>query len=97
MTKYLPTQWQLEFTPKALKDLKKLDKPLQQRLTSYLEKNILNCPNPRSKGKPLSGVLSNQWCYRVGTYRILTEIQDERMVVLAVGIGHRREIYRSTT
>ncbi|NBX70183.1 MAG: type II toxin-antitoxin system RelE/ParE family toxin [Proteobacteria bacterium] len=50
-----------------------------------------------NKGKQLSGILSNQWCYRVGTYRILAEIQDERMIILAVSIGHRREIYRSTT
>lgn len=97
MTKYLPDRWQLEFTPKAFKDLKKLEKPIQQRIAGYFEKNILNCPNPRRKGKQLSGILSNQWCYRVGTYRILAEIQDERMIILAVSIGHRREIYRSTT
>jgi len=94
LTKYLSNHWHLEFSVKAFKEMKKLEKPTQERIMEYFEKNILNSHNPRAKGKPLSGSLSDQWCYRVGTYRILTTIQDEKMVVLAVSIGHRRDIYR---
>ncbi|MGI8646396.1 MAG: type II toxin-antitoxin system RelE family toxin [Nocardioides sp.] len=36
---------------------------------------------------------SNLWRYRVGDYRILALIEDERLVVLVVELGHRREVY----
>src|SRR5260364_343704 len=50
--------------------------------------------NPRSIGKVLTGPLIGFWCYRVGNYRIICDIQNDTLCVLVVEIGHRREVYR---
>lgn len=67
---------------------------MRQRVLSYFEENVLCHKNPRTKGKPLAGKLAGHWDYRVGDYRVLTEIYDNKMIVLAVDIGHRKEIYK---
>ena len=53
----------------------------------------MNTENPRIKGKPLTGDLKGLWRYRVGDYRILAEIQDDKIVILILDIGHRSKIY----
>ena len=84
----------MKLSTKAYKDLAKLEKQAQQRIAEYFDKNILKLANPRTKGKALSGNLAGHWAYRVGTYRILVQIKDEELTILAVGIGHRKEIYK---
>jgi mRNA interferase RelE/StbE len=87
--------WQVEFDPDALKDLRKLDKPIQVRLVGFLRTRIANQPNPRDLGEALSGQkLGTYWKYRVGDWRIICDIQDHRIVVRVLRIGNRREIYR---
>jgi mRNA interferase RelE/StbE len=87
--------WQIEYEAGALKDLKKLDRPVAKRIISFLRDRIAPLVDPRSIGKALQGSkLGEFWCYRVGDYRIICEIQDHELVILAVSIGHRREIYR---
>ena len=95
MTDYLCNHWALELSIKARKDMHKLEKQVQKQIADYFDKNILNLVNPRTKGKPLSGKLAGQWRYRVGNYRIICEIKDAKMVVLAISIGHRREVYKT--
>jgi mRNA interferase RelE/StbE len=47
-------------------------------------------------GKPLTGeLLGDYWRYRVGDYRIVVEFHDDRLEILVIKIGHRREVYRS--
>ncbi len=87
--------WQVEFDPDALKDLRKLDKPIQVRLVGFLRTRIANQPNPCDLGEALSGQkLGTYWKYRVGDWRIICDIQDHRIVVRVLRIGNRREIYR---
>lgn len=87
--------WAIEFDAAAVKDLKKLDREAAQRITTFLRKRISPLDDPRSIGAALKGSkLGELWRYRVGDYRILCEIQDKELVILAVSIGHRREIYR---
>jgi mRNA interferase RelE/StbE len=78
---------------KADKQLSKLDKSNARILIVWLNKNIDGCENPRLWGKALSGSHADKWRYRVGDYRILVDIQDEELVVLALEVGHRREVY----
>jgi mRNA interferase RelE/StbE len=59
----------------------------------YLSDRIEGCKNPRHFGEPLKGNKSGLWRYRVGDYRVICEFQDQRLVVLALSVGHRREIY----
>jgi mRNA interferase RelE/StbE len=85
----------IEFDPGALDDLKKLDRPVQQRLVGFLRQRVAVLDNPRSIGEALSGArLGNYWKYRVGDWRIICELQDERIVVRVLRIGNRRDVYR---
>ena len=85
----------IEFDPGALDDLKKLDRPVQQRLVGFLRQRVATLDNPRSIGEALSGArLGNYWKYRVGDWRIICELQDERIVVRVLRIGNRRDVYR---
>jgi mRNA interferase RelE/StbE len=71
-----------------------MDKPVRERILDYLGDRIEGCKNPRHFGEPLKGEKSGLWRYRVGDYRIICELRDQRLVVLALAIGHRREITR---
>lgn len=74
--------WRLEFDPDALKDLKKLDKPVQIRIVQFLRKRIADSDDPRAIGESLRGAsLGNYWKYRVGDWRIICDIQDGRIIV----------------
>ena len=87
--------WRIEYEAGALKDLKKLDRPIAKRLVEFLSGRVASLDDPRSIGSALQGSkLGELWRYRVGDYRIICEIQDYELVVLAVSIGHRREVYR---
>lgn len=85
--------WTVEIAPFAQKQLRKLDRSVQKRLLDWLFERIEGCKNPRHFGEPLRGDLDGLWRYRVGDYRILCEIHDQKLVVLALAIGHRRDIY----
>ena len=87
-------KYQVVFTEKAKKQLKKLDKHISSLILGWLEKNIQNCENPRIHGKGLVENKSGQWRYRVGDYRIISEIQDNKVIILVLEIGHRKEIYK---
>ena len=80
-------------TSEAKKQLKKLDKHVAAIIISWLRKNLENCVNPRQHGKPLTANRTGQWRYRIGDYRLIAEIQDDKIIILILSIGHRREIY----
>ena len=85
----------IEFDPAALDDLKKLDRPVQLRLLGFLRQRVAALDNPRSIGEPLPGAqLGNYWKYRVGDWRIVCNIDDQRIVVRVLRFGDRRELYR---
>lgn len=86
--------WTINYTNSALESLRKLDKPEAQRIVEYLTDRIADLDDPRELGKPLKGELGVFWRYRVGDYRILCDIQDDELVILAAVIGHRRSIYQ---
>ena len=85
----------VEFDPEVLQDLKKLDRPVQQRLLGFLRTRVGTLNNPRDIGEALSGAtLGHYWKYRVGDWRIICDIQDTRIVVRVLRLGNRREVYR---
>lgn len=86
-------KYKVEFTERALKQLKKLDKHTSMLITAWLRKNLEGCENPRSHGKGLTSNRSGQWRYRIGDYRVIADIQDDRVLILVLSIGHRRDIY----
>ncbi len=84
--------FRIVFSEKALKQLKKLDRSTASLITGWLRKNIEGCSNPRQHGKGLAADRSGQWRYRVGSYRIIVDINDEKVLVLVLEIGHRKNI-----
>jgi mRNA interferase RelE/StbE len=86
--------WTIEFERAAAKEFRKLDHQSQRRIRDYFQKRVLPSEDPRALGKALRGQQSELWRYRIGPYRVIAEIQDKRMIILLVRIGHRREIYR---
>lgn len=85
--------WRLEFSKRADKQLSKMDPGVRRVIVAWLLKNIDGRSDPRAHGKGLTANRSGKWRYRVGDYRVLCEIRDEELVVLAIEIGHRRDIY----
>lgn len=87
-------KYQVEFSEKAKQKLKKLDIFTQKMILKWIQKNLIQTENPKLYGKELKGNLKSIWCYRVGNYRILVDIQDSTLVILILKIGHRREFYK---
>ena len=87
--------WQIEFDESARKELAKLDRKVARRLIDFLKTRVLNLRDPRSVGQALRGsTLGEFWKYRVGDFRIIASIQDDRMIVLVLRVGNRSDIYR---
>ncbi|AGA70619.1 cytotoxic translational repressor of toxin-antitoxin stability system [Desulfitobacterium dichloroeliminans LMG P-21439] len=82
-------------TEGAKKEIKNMDRPTALLILAWIRKNLEGCENPRLHGKALKGNLDSRWSYRVGDYRLLAEIQDSKITLLIVSIGHRREVYKS--
>ena len=85
--------YEISTTEKFDKALKKLDRQTQRIIKAWIEKNLINCENPRIHGKALTANRNGQWRYRVGDYRILAEIHDNKLVFILIDVGHRRDIY----
>ena len=85
--------YKVEYLPQVVKKLEKLDKYTRRILVEWIEKNLVDCENPRIHGKPLSANRAEQWRYRVGDYRIIVKIEDNKLVILVIAIGHRRDAY----
>ena len=86
--------WKVEIARTALKQLEKLDKLISRRILKFLHERVASLEDPRTVGGKLQGTLSEFWKYRVGDYRIICSIEQDRLVVLVLRIGHRREVYR---
>lgn len=87
--------WKIELRAEVEKQLGRLAKREAARIVSFLEQRLATHENPRELGIALKGhLLGGYWRYRVGDYRIICDIQDQKLIVLVVEIGHRRDIYR---
>ena len=87
--------WQIEFDESAKKELAKLERQVARRLIDFLKNRVLNLRDPRSVGQALRGsTLGEFWKYRVGDFRIIASIQDDRMIVLVLRVGNRGDIYQ---
>lgn len=87
--------YSVETTARFDKEFKKLDRYTQRMLKSWIEKNLVGCSDPRLHGKGLTANRAGQWRYRIGDYRLICQIDDGKLVILALSVGHRREVYES--
>ena len=86
--------WTVSFEPRALNELRKLDHLIQRRIVKFLQERVSSQRNPRESGKPLSGDKVGLWRYRIGDYRVICHIDDEKRAVLVLRITHRKQAYR---
>ena len=86
-------KYDVEYSKTAMNTIKKLDSSTSKLIRTWIEKNLINTENPRIKGKALTGDLKGLWHYRVGDYRILTDIQGNKIGILILDMGHRSKIY----
>jgi mRNA interferase RelE/StbE len=86
--------WTLEIERRAEKQLGKLDQQQGKRIVAAM-RAIAERANPRDRGIAMTGDWAGHWRYRIGDYRVIARIEDGRMVILVVSLGHRREVYRS--
>ena len=89
----MPEKFHIEFSRKAQKNFKKLDKPIQDQILLWLNKNVEGTRNPRQHGKGLTANKTGLWRYRIGKYRVICEIQDDKLLVLVINAGKREMIY----
>jgi mRNA interferase RelE/StbE len=85
--------WTIEYDPRVERDLRGLDKRIQKEILDYMESRIASSDNPKSFGKALRHSQKGLWRYRVRDYSVICEIQQERVVVLVVAVGHRSKVY----
>lgn len=85
--------WKVIFSPPAAKWLDKVDRRTALRVRNAL-RAVAVLDDPRVRGKRLSGALAGLWRYRVGDYRIICDIKDKELVILAIKIDRRDDIYR---
>jgi mRNA interferase RelE/StbE len=87
--------WLIKFDDAAIRELAKLDKQIARRITAFLRERVAVLDDPRSIGEALKGSkLGDLWKYRVGDYRIISNIEDGALRIVIVKIGNRREVYR---
>ena len=85
--------YKIVFDEAIKKDLKKLDKQTLKILFNWIDNNLSDTDDPRSKGKALVGNKKGYLRYRIGDYRLITRIEDDRLIIIAINFKHRREVY----
>ena len=86
--------WTVEFENSARKEFKKIDSQAQKKILRFLREHITTDEDPRRFGEPLKGNWASFWKYRIGTYRVICNIQGERLLVLVVRVKHRSKAYQ---
>ena len=86
--------WTIELLNTARRDLRRIDATISTQILDFLYERVASLDHPRELGEPLSGNLRGHWRYRVGNYRIVCNIEDAKLIVLVIKIGHLSDIYR---
>ncbi len=86
--------WTVNFEPRALGELKRLDRNAQKRIVRFFQARVSGEDNPRLQGKPLTGDKVGLWRYRIGSYRAVCRIEDDGQTVLVLRVAHRKDVYR---
>jgi addiction module toxin, relE/stbE family len=86
-------KYSVERTASFDKDFKKLDQYTKQMVRAWIGKHLDGCEDPRAHGKALKANRKGQWRYRIGDYRLICIIEDAKLVVVAINIGHRKNVY----
>ncbi|MGN1417330.1 MAG: type II toxin-antitoxin system RelE/ParE family toxin [Oscillospiraceae bacterium] len=86
-------KYRVETTTRFDREFRKLDRYTMKMIKAWIDKNLADCEDPRAHGKALTSNRKGQWRYRIGDYRLLCVINDNELVILALTISHRRDVY----
>lgn len=86
-------KYEVELSERFKKEFRKFDKYTQKMIRAWINKNLVGTENPRLHGKGLTANRSGQWRYRIGDYRLICNINDNKLIILALSVGHRRDVY----
>lgn len=87
--------WRIDISETAEKQLAKLDRPVAQRIRSFLRERVAVLDDPRNIGDALKGSeLGEFWKYRIGDWRLICKIRDQQILITVLSLGNRREVYR---
>lgn len=87
--------WIIALDRAAERELDRLDTQVARRILTFLYERLAQLDDPRSIGEALTGAKSgNFWKYRVGDCPLISSIEDNRLVVVIVKVGNRREVYQ---
>jgi mRNA interferase RelE/StbE len=86
--------WRIEITRTATKQITKLDHAARKSVLKFMRERLSQADNPRQWGRALQGEKRGLWRYRVGDYRLICDIQDEKITILVLELGHRKDVYR---
>lgn len=84
----------VDYTKEAQRSIDKLDKTIRTRIVEWINKNLVGCENPRQQGTNLINHSKGNWRYRVGNYRIIARIQDDKIIILIVDVVKRNDAYK---
>lgn len=85
--------YEVQLSDRAKKSLKQIDRYQAKFIVLWIEKNLVDCDNPRLYGKALVGDKKGYWRYRIGSYRLIAEIDDGKIRINIINVAHRREVY----
>ena len=86
--------WKVEYAEAARRVIRKLDRQQAKRILDYMDHRVAAADDPRQLGAAMVGDRAGKWRYRIGDDRVICQLVDERLVILVVEVGHRREVYR---
>ena len=86
--------WRIEITRTATRQIAKLEHKAQKSILDFLRERLSGADNPRQGGRALQGEKRGLWRYRVGDCRLICDIQDEKITILVLELGHRKDVYR---
>jgi mRNA interferase RelE/StbE len=87
--------WRIEFDASARKEIEKLDRSVAARIIRFLRERVSLADDPRLLGHALKGERFGEfWKYRVGDYRVIARIEDQKLLILVIRIRHRSDVYK---
>ena len=85
--------WKIELSREAEKSLAKLGAEAARRIAKGL-RDVAALDSPRQRGEAMTANHAGHWRYRFGDYRVIARLEDGRMIILVIAVGHRRDVYR---
>ena len=86
--------WQIEYTNQAESDILSLDREVSRRIRAFFRERVALHPAPKQIAEPLAGRLRGFHRFRIGDYRAVCLIRDNKLIVLVLFVDHRSAVYK---